>query len=60
MTNKFSQIIENENPKRKIKNVYNFLFSIIVRPCWNSKFIYQYVDSSYERIVFFVIIIYYI
>ena len=32
MSNKFSKNIENENPKRKIKNIYNFLFSIIARP----------------------------
>ena len=31
MTNKFSQIIENENPKTKIKKENNFLFSIIPR-----------------------------
>jgi len=32
MSNKFSQIIENKNPKTKIKKENNFLFSIIARP----------------------------
>jgi hypothetical protein len=37
MINKFSKNIENKNPKRKIKNVYNFLFSIIARPLLKPK-----------------------